>query len=432
MLQKILNVSDIAEFKKYFFNTSWMFLEKIIRNIAALFVGSYVARYLGPSNYGLLNYASSCVFLFSILAHLNLEPILVRELFKGEHKREELLGTAAGLRTLGAFFAFLLILFFLQFSKQDPLANILVLIISAGLFFQPFNVIDSYYQAEVTARRVAIAQLIQISIIAIIKIILVLNKAPLINFAIVTVLESMILAAALIITYMTTNKYSLKKWCFNTKIAWQLLKSAFPLISAGIAVLLYMRLDQIMIKLMLGNQALGNYSAAISLCECWYFIPMVISNSVFPAILNAKQKNTALYHARIQRLHALMVKIGLFIIIVTIIFGEQFMLLLFGHEFEGGLILKVYIGGIIFSFLGVASGKWLLAENYNKIIFYRTLSGLITNVALNLLLIPRLGILGAAFAAVLTMFVVSYFYDLFHRETWISFKMKSKALFFIH
>ncbi|MCB9772390.1 MAG: flippase [Candidatus Omnitrophica bacterium] len=431
MFEKIISVADVAEFKRYFANTSWMFCEKIVRAVASLIVGVYVARYLGPSNYGLLNYAISFVFIFSILAHLNIESIIVRDLSNRPQERDLLLGTAFYLRLAGSLLAFMLIWIILYFHNQDPLTNSLILIIAAGLFCQAFNVIDSFFQANVQSKYTVIAQITQIVISSGIKIFLVLTHATLISFAAVILVENIILALALAISYKYRN-HSLMKWQFSGNLAKKLLKNAFPLFLAGIAVLLYMRLDQILIKFMIGNEALGNYSVVINLCESSYFIPVVLTSSLFPAILDARQKNRELYDARIQRLYRLMVKISLVVIIPTLIWGDQIMFLLFGPAFNAPGVLKIYILGFVFTCLGVASSKWLLAEDHINFIFYRTLLGLACNVGLNFLLIPKFDILGAAYSFLAASAMAGYFSDLFHHKTRISFKMKTRALLFLN
>lgn len=431
IIEKMISVADVQEFRKYFFNTSWMFTEKVVRAVVSLAVGVYVARYLGPDNYGLLNYAISFIFIFSVLAHLDLESILVRELNNLPQEQNMILGTAFYLRLTGALLAVGIISLILALNRFDPGTSTLVLIIAGGLFCQAFNVIDSFFQAKVQSKYTALAQIVQVITSSGIKISLVLSQAPLVSFAVVILLENVLLALTLTVSYYY-KKCSLFDWRFSFPVAKKLLTSAFPMVLSGITVLLYMRLDQMFIKLMLGNEALGKYSIVVNLCESAYFIPIVIASSLFPAILDAKQKNQELYTARIQRLYRLMVKISLAVVIPTLIWGDQFVLLLFGPAFSTPWILKVYILCFIFTSLGVASSKWLLAENYTKFIFYRTLSGLAVNVILNILLIPRFGILGSAFASLAAGAMAAYFYDLFHHETRIAFKMKTKALLFIN
>jgi len=257
-----------------------------------LLVGVWVARYLGPKDYGLLSYAQAFVGLFSALATLGLDSIVVRELVKNEDKRDKLLGTAFWLRFIGSFLMIGLIAIVIQFTSSDQYTNILVLIVSGATIFQAFNVIDFYFQAKVLGRYSALATIVSLFISSIVRVILILQKAPLIAFAWMIVFDSVILALGYLYFYLKSTAINRQhfRFKFNKSIAISLLKDSWPLILSSIAITIYMKVDQVMIQSMLGSEAVGQYSAAVRISEAWYFIPMVITSSLFPAIINAKKR----------------------------------------------------------------------------------------------------------------------------------------------
>ena len=192
-------------FKKYFANTSWLIAERVLRMVVALFVSVYVARYLGPERFGLLSYANSFVGLFIALATLGLDGIVVRELVKTPARRDELLGTAFGLKIVGAILMWLLIITAVPLTENDVQTNSLIAIIAFAAIFQAFNVIDFNYQAEVKSKYVVHAQLVQLTISSITKLVLIAINASLIWFAWVYLLDALVLAVGLAVMYLRNS-----------------------------------------------------------------------------------------------------------------------------------------------------------------------------------------------------------------------------------
>jgi len=405
---KVKKIKLPAGFKKYFVNTGWLFFERVIGMAVSFFVGVYVARYLGPANFGLLSYAASFVGLFATISTLGLDNIVVRELVKDEKKRDELLGTTFVLKIIGSILVLIIIVIAVRFTNNDNFTNLLIFIIVIGTIFQSFNVINFYFQSEVLSKYTVYAQIFSSIICAAIKLVLIYFNMSLIYFVIVSLLQSIILASGLVVIYIK-QKSSLFKWRIKFDLAKKLLKDSWPLMLSGIAISIYMKIDQVMIKNMLDTKAVGNYAIAVRLSEVWYFIPMAITSSVFPAIINAKKISEKLYYERLQKLYDLMVWLSIGIALPMSLLANNIIKLLFGIQYQfAGNVLRIYIWASVFVFLGVATGKYLIAENYTKILFLRTFMGAIINVTLNIILIPKLGINGAAIATVLSQFAVVF------------------------
>jgi O-antigen/teichoic acid export membrane protein len=245
----------------------------------------------------------------------------------------------------------------------------------------------------------------------------------------VLVIDAFILAIGLIITYQNKG-YSIFDWNFNKARGIKLLKQSFPLILSAVMVTVYMKIDQVMLK-QVGSVAVGIYSAAANLSEAWYFIPTAIISSVFPAIINARKTDFERYEKRLKNLYDLLIYISLPVAIFISIFANQIIHICYANKYEGaGAMLSIHIWSGIFVFLGVASSQYLLAEGYTKISFYRTLTGAIINVVLNLWLIPLYGGIGASVATLIAC-IISTFYLLLVPKTRQQGIMMLKSLFLV-
>ena len=427
---RITLLKDHPGFRKYFANTSWLMVERILRMGVSLFVGIYVARYLGPERYGFLSYANSFVGIFLAFATLGLDEIVVRELVKTPEQREIILGSSFLLKLVGTLIMWTAILTTVPFFENDLQTNLLITIISFGVVFQAFNVIDFNFQANVKSKYVVHAQFVQLIISSIVKIILIVNEAPLIWFASVYCLDAIVLAIGLVFVYFY-NGENIFCWKWSFEKSKYLLHDSWPLILAGVVVSIYMKIDQVMIKEMLGAKEVGLYAAAVKLSEAWYFIPMAITSSLFPAIINAKHYQKEDYYQRLQKLYDLMVWIALAIALPTAILSSWIVELLYGNEYlESSSVLIIHIWSGIFVFLGVASSKYLLAENYIKKTFYRTFVGALLNIIMNYYLIGIMGIKGAALSTFASHFFAAYFYDILDKDLRKMFILKTKSLFF--
>jgi len=408
----------------------WLLSERIIRISVNFLITIYLVRYLGPDKFGLLSYAISYFSIFSSLASLGLENILVRELVADSEKQNVLLGTGFYMRMISSAVTFSLIIAAVFSTGEDLFTSILILVISSSVFFQSFNVIDYYFQARVQSKYVVYSQFVSFILTSIIKVLLIYFKAELIYFAIIIALESFLLAVGLYFTYKKI-KYGRIKWQFNFDLAKKLIKDSYPLILSSLVIAVYMKIDQIMIKKMLSDSELGFYASAVKICESFYFIPMALATSVFPAIINAKKKGEEIYKHRLQQLYNLTAWISIGIALPITIFAPQIIALLYGSKFISAVpVLQIYIWSTIATYLGVASSQFLVAENLTKISFYRTLIGMITNVILNLILIPRIGIIGSAFATLISYSIATFSLVLW-KNTREQIVMMFKSIFLI-
>lgn len=398
-------------------NSGWLFAEKILRMGAGLLVGVWIARYLGPAQFGLWNYATAFAAIFGAFASLGLDGIVIRELVKHPERQNQILGSAFILKLVGGVATILisgLAIFLLR--SGDPLTIGLVGISAAGFIFQSVNVIDFNFQAKVQSRNTVMATTAAFLLMTGVKVFLILTSAPLIAFAWAGLAEMALTALFLMAAYQL-NHLDIREWRCERQVMHALLKESWPLILAGLAVMLYMRIDILMLQEMVGDREVGIYAAATRLSEIWYFLPAVIISSVSPSIIKSHADDAVLYFRKLRNLYLLMVCLAIGVALPASILSNLLVNILYGDEFkDAAIILAIHLWASIAVFLGMASSQHLLAENLQKISFYRTLIGLASNICLNFLLIPKMGAKGAAIATVISYFVAT-FSLIFFRQT---------------
>jgi len=389
-------------FKKYFKNTGWLFFGRIANLIISFFVVAYVARYLGPANYGILSYAISFVGLFSFIANLGIDQIIYRDLIKYPEKENEYVGTGFFLKLIGGSIAFLLVTILTFLLNQDKITNVLILTIAFAFIFQSFNVINHEFQARVKAKYPTIGSLWIIFLLSALKLLIIFLNQGLIYFAFIYFLESILYALMFIFIYKKF-KYHILSWKFNKKLSIQIIRDSWPLLFASAFALIYARIDQVMVKQFIDNTAVGLYDAAVKIAEIWYFIPSIIIGSLFPAIVNAKKISEVLYKKRLTDLLILLTLISLLISIPIFFLAKPIIKLIFGNSYTMAFsILQIYVWGGIGLSLTNALNQHLINVNKSKILFVISLFGMLINVILNLILIPKYQINGAAISTLIS------------------------------
>jgi len=374
-----------------------------------------------------LSYANSFVGLFLALATLGLDSIVIRELVKNPESRNELLGTAFGLKIFGTIIMWFFILVSVPITENDNQTNIFIAILSFAILFQVFNVIDFNYQAEVKSKYVVKVQFFQLIFSSSTKLFLIFIKAPLLWFVWVYCFDTFLLAIGLVVIYMIKSGNFLL-WRWKWEFARTLMRDSWPLILSGIIVSIYVNIDQVMIKHMIDEQAVGIYAIATRISTAWYFIPIAITSSMFPAILNAKYNNSSIYQQRLQALYDILVWLAILIAIVILCLSESIIDLLVGQEYApAASVLSIAIIAGIFTNIGLINNKFFEAENRQIDILYRSLLGVSVNIFLNIILIKKYGIYGAAMATVAAQFSTSIVYTYLKKDSRILFFMFLKS-----
>jgi O-antigen/teichoic acid export membrane protein len=419
-------------FLNYLKSTSWLLTEKILRLSIGLYVSIWVTRYLGPENFGIYAYSVTFVGLLSFIASLGLDGILVKWLVKDEDKSNEILGTSLILKLLGAALSIIIILIAVNQTSSNDLTKYLVLIISLSTLFQTFNVVELYFQSKVMGKYIAYSNIISLLICNILKVILIYKNASLEFFAYVFLFEAFLISLCFVIYFLYLSPIRLRDLKFKRELAFNLLKDSWPMILSGLVISLYMKIDQIMIKEILGAEFVGYYAAAVRLSEAWYFVPLIVATSIFPAIIRSKENNNNVYKQRIGQLNDFMFYIGLSIALPMTFLSNFLVKILYGEEFiPSGDILMIHIWAGIFVCIGISSSKWLVAEGLQVFYTVNTAIGAILNIILNYVLINKYGIAGAAWATLITQFCASYLALSFWKKTRPNFFSISQSFLFM-
>ncbi len=390
-------------------NIGWLFFDKILRMGVGLLVGVWMARYLGPEQFGQLNYAIAFVSLFGAIAGLGLKDIVVRDIVRDPQSATMTLGTAFILQIFAGLLAMLLVIVTIGLLKpNDEFIQIMVIIISITLVFKATDAIKYWFEAHVQSRYVVWIENGVFVLMAMFRVAMILTEASLMVFVLLTLVETLVISIGMAWIYTVRSSLS---GLFQASIsrAKTLITNSWPLLLSAIAVTLYMRIDMVMLEEMSSRREVGIYAAAIRISEVWYFLPTIIISSVSPSIISCHGTDLDLYLQRLKGLYFIMVWLALGVSIPVVLFSDMIMNILFGTEFkDAASVLAIHLWASVAVFLGVASSQHLLVEQLQKISFYRTFIGLVCNVILNIILIPAMGAKGAAMATVISYFIATF------------------------
>lgn len=415
--------------KKIIHNFFWLFSDRILKMVIALVVGIWIVRYFGPDYFGKFNYVIAWLTLMAAMVPLGTESILVAELVKDSDNKESILASSFILYLVTSLIFTILSIGFVIITKpEDSEIFSIVLILSLPYFIRCFTVPRFYFESVLLIKRVVIIENVFLVIFTVIKIFFLYKSYPFLYFIWSFALEGIFVSISIFIYYLTyVSKISLKifSW-YRTK---NLLRASFPLFLSSLAIILYMKIDQIMIGNMIGDKDLGIYSVAVRLSELWYFVPMAISSSFYPHLIKLYEENKDQYWFELQRLHIILFIISFSVAIGVQIFADAVIKFLYGVNFaESSRILKIHVWSGIFVFLGVAGSNHFIIDNIQKYSFYKSLVGLISNVFLNIILIPKIGIYGAALATLVSQIFASSLFLILNHETRVLFSFQIKVI----
>ena len=365
-----------------------------------------VARYLGPEQFGIWNYLLSFTMFLVTFVGLGIDSILPRELVNHPEKELSLMSTAFVLNFIGGVVGYIISLFIFINYKEQSSENILMMSLMASLLiFKSSEVGDLFFKASLQSKFVVLGRNSAFVIIAVLKIYFVFSQYELIYFVATNAVE-MLLGGIFVfsIYFKKGNRLSIKS--INKNLAISFIKDGLPMALSGLLVMLYMRIDQIMLTDIKGNEANGIYSTGVRMIEIVYFLPVALADSFFPGIVYSKKHEGKKYEENLLGFYSIMTYTSLGIGVVTVIIAKPMMNLFFGVEFEGsGEVLQIFGLSVYSFFLTVATARFLIAENYKKIIFIRSFLGLAMNISMNMLWIPKYGYMGAAYASLVSYFI---------------------------
>jgi O-antigen/teichoic acid export membrane protein len=386
-------------------NIGWLFGDKVLRMGVGLLVGVWIARYLGPEQFGLMSYAMAIVALVSSVGSLGLNGIVVRELVKEPDTADVTLGTAFLLQIIGGFLAFALAVIAINIARpDDELAKLMVALLGFAILFKATEVVKYWFESQVKSKYTIWVENGVFLVLAVVRVGLVLVQASLLAFVWAALAEAALVAVLLLLLYAKkVGKLPLRS--ASLLRAKSLLMESWPLILVSFASLINMRMDQVMLGAMTNDSVVGNYSAAVRISEVWLVIPGILGASIFPAIIAAKEKSEAIYRKRILQISSYMAMVVLLVALVISTGASQITHLLYGKQYSpAGEYLAILIWSGVPYLIFFAFNQMYYIEKLVRISFYVAVFAVISNISLNLALIPVYGGTGAAVATLITAF----------------------------
>ncbi len=399
----LLRYMGIRIHNKVIKNASWIIVGRIAQSIVGMLIAMITARFLGPSNYGLINYASSIVAFAVPIMQLGLSNILVQELVNNKEKEGEIIGTAIGMSIISGILSILGILAFVAIANKGEAETFIVCALSSiVMVFYSLEMIIYWYQAKLLSKYTSIVSLIAYFIVALYRLFLLITQKSIYWFALSMTFDYAIITITLIVLY---KKLGGQIFSFSMSTARRMFHKSKHYILSSMMVTIFAQTDRIMIKLMLGDADTGFYSVAVTCAGMTSFIFGAIIDSARPSIFESKKSGNGPFARNIARLYNIIIYFALIQSIVIAAFSKIIIGILYGAQFYPAVgALRIVVWYTTFSYIGSVRNIWILAENKQKYLWIINLCGAAANVVMNAMMIPLLGINGAAIASLVTQF----------------------------
>lgn len=382
-------------------NSIWIIFCKIVQSILGVVVTMLTARFFGPSNYGVLNYAASVVAFAIPIMQLGLNAILVQEIVNDTKKEGEILGSTLLLTQTSALICIIGIFIFTSIVNHSEVLTIKVCVLySILLLFQGLEMIQYWFQAKLLSKYVSLTMLGTYVFVSAYKIFLLATNKSIYWFAVSNAIDYAIISFTLIIIY---RKLGGQKLSFSFYRAKKLLSISKHYIISSLMLTVFAQTDRIMLKFMVGNEAVGYYSAAVTCAGMFSFVFAAIIDSARPVILESKKSSQLSFKRNISILYSIIIYISLAQCVFIALFSEVIIGVIFSSQYDKSITaLRIIVWYTTFSYIGAIRNIWLLAEEKHKMLWIINLCGAIVNIILNLCFISLWGINGAAFASLVT------------------------------
>ncbi len=411
-------------------NLFWAVLGKTVNLISALLIGIFLARYLGPAKYGLMNYVISYVFLFQTIATFGLDAIEIREEAQGKTPYTSTIGTAFGLKLAFGLFFLAISVITSWLMDDDVYTTLLVGIYALSIVLNSFSVIRNYFTAIVQNKYVVQAEIARVMLGFAIKVAMLLMHASLTWFVLAYMFDFALLASGYCMAYRR-KVGKMRLWKYDSSHARELLKASFPLMLTSTAVILYQRIDQVMIAQLIDDQSLGFFSVAAKFVEVLIFIPMILAQTITPVLVRIREQDKNLYEQRAQLFMNLSLWLSLSAAVVTSLVSYWLVLYTFGEAYLPAVpVLQVMAFKAASVALSNTAGAMLVTEGLQRYAVLRDSFGCIVCITLNYLLLPHYGIMAAAAVAIISNVAAGYIADAFIPAYRHLFLRQSRAILF--
>lgn len=410
-------------------NAGWLIGGKIIQMVLSLFVGVLTARYLGPSNYGLISYGSAYVTFFSAICTLGLNSVIIKDFVDHPDEQGKAIGSSLLMRFVSSVLSAIMIVgVVFVVDSGEKLTMTVVALCSLGAVFHIFETFNYWFQYQYKSKVTAIAVLVAYIITSAYKIVLLIMQKDVRWFAFASSVDYIAVAVILLIAYKKNNG---KKLSFSLTKSKSLLNVSRHYILSAMAVAIYGQTDRLMLKQMVGENEVGYYATAMTICTMWNFVLAAIIDSMYPTIIRLKNQDYVAYEKKNRQLYAIVFYISCFVSIAFLVLGDFIVKLLYGEEFlPASDVMKIITWYTAFSYLGVARNAWVVSEGCQKYLKYMYGCAAALNVVLNFLMIPYLGGAGAALASLITQIFTSIVLPFAFKEMRPNAKLMLEAITF--
>lgn len=382
-------------------NASWIIACRIVQALFNLLISMLTARYLGPSDFGLINYAASVTAFAAPVMYLGFNSILVMELINKPEREGEILGTAITSSMCSAVLCICGITAFTMTANAGEVDTVIVCVLYSGaLLFQALELIQYWFQAKLMSKYTSVTMLIAYVIVSAYKLVLLVTGRNVYWFAAAQAVDCFIIAAVLLVLY---RKLGGKKLVFSKNTAVRLFSKSRYYIVSSMMVTVFAQTDRIMLKFIISDAATGYYSAAVTCAGMTGFVFAAIIDSARPAILESRAVSREMFEKNVSRLYCVIIYLSLLQCVGITVFANPIVRILYGTAFEASVsALRIIVWYTTFSYMGAVRNIWILAEGKQKYLWIIDLSGAGVNIVLNCFMIPAWGICGAAFASLIT------------------------------
>lgn len=411
-------------------NTSWIVGANLVQMVLSFIIGMISARYLGPANFGVINYAAAVVAFFTSIASLGMEGVLVNEFTKKEYPNSEILGTSLVMELGSSILSSIIVVLLVGVLKQwDRLMITVTFLQSLTLVFKAFNVFDYWFQSRLLSKYPSIIKCVSYIVMSAYKIFLLITNKSVAWFAFSLGVDTLFIALGLVFYYFIIEKGKIK---FEASLVSHIFIQSSPFIISGLVSVIYTQIDKVMIEQFLNDSTqTGLYSAALTVCSTWLFLPQAFITSARPVIFELKDRNDPRYIVRLKQLYSFTIWGCLAVATIITVCAPVIIKILYGDDYASAAgTLRIVIWYTVFSMIGTARGIWILCEKKNRFVWKYLMVGSIVNVILNAFLIPCMGINGAALATVVAQFTSAIIAPTFYKETRIHTKYVLESLFF--
>lgn len=431
LLNKIIGKLNLSPTKeKVVRNVVWAVTGKVVTLLGGLLVGIFVARYLGPEQYGLMSYVMSYVALFQVLASFGMDQIEIREESKTPEEKDKIIGTAFALKIGFAAITIGLVCLTAWLFEADRFTKWMIMLYSLSMVMNSFGVIRNYFTSLVWNEYVVKTEITRTLIGAGIKVVLLLLHAPLVWFIAATLFDTVLIAGGYLVSYRSKID-SIRKWQFDKETAKYLTKQSFPLLLSGAAVVVYQKIDQVMLGNMLDKAAVGYYAVAATFANIIGFIPTILAQTITPILVRTYEFDKTEYQKKAQLFINTSTWIIILVCIIVCALSYPLIRYTYGLQYMAAIpLLQITIFKEIGYSMAQTSGTMIITENIQKVVVFRNLIGCLTCIILNYWFIPLFGAIGAAISSVITAFCTGWISHAILPPYKHIFKLQTQSLIF--